>query len=75
MMDQMTGIEFHERLSMIPGGLASRVIFTTGGAYTPAAQEFLSRTTNPCVAKPFNVEALRNQIVKIATAVRNTTAI
>ena len=38
--------------------LAPRVIFMTGGVFTPAAQAFLERVPNPRIEKPFDVDAL-----------------
>jgi PAS domain S-box-containing protein len=38
--------------------LARRVVFMTGGAFTPGAQGFLERVTNRCIDKPFSVSTL-----------------
>jgi DNA-binding NtrC family response regulator len=41
----------------------ARVVFLTGGAFTPASRDFLASVPNRCVEKPFPVESLR-QIVR-----------
>jgi CheY-like chemotaxis protein len=38
--------------------LANRVVFMTGGAFTPATKEFVSRGLTPVLAKPFHVDEL-----------------
>jgi hypothetical protein len=37
---------------------ARRVIFMTGGAYTPGSADFVAKTANPLLLKPFKPEAL-----------------
>jgi PAS domain S-box-containing protein len=53
MMPEMSGIDLHEELARVDPRLAQRMVFLTGGAFTPRAREFLSQTKNPCVEKPF----------------------
>ena len=59
MMPNMTGMEFHEELSRLAPTVAERVIFMTGGAFVPAAREFLDRVDLPRLEKPVDVPALR----------------
>jgi CheY-like chemotaxis protein/two-component sensor histidine kinase len=59
MMPQVTGMEVHAALSALDGDQASRVIFLTGGAFTPRARAFLDRVPNHRVEKPFGIQALR----------------
>ncbi len=42
--------------------LARRVIFMTGGAFTPSAQSFLERTGRPRLTKPFTIGDLREAL-------------
>lgn len=37
---------------------ASRTIFMTGGAFTAGARDFLGKTSNPRLEKPFEVDAI-----------------
>lgn len=53
MMPEMSGIDLHEALERMSPALAGRMVFLTGGAFTPRAREFLSSIKNPCVEKPF----------------------
>lgn len=62
MMPEMTGMELHERLSAAWPGLERRMIFVTGGVFTPEATDFLARVPNPRLEKPFDVEALRAMV-------------
>ncbi|MFL5352556.1 ATP-binding protein [Archangium sp.] len=58
MMPEMTGGQFHEALSGLLPEQAERIIFMTGGAFTPATQAFLERVPNPRLLKPFRREEL-----------------
>ncbi len=59
MMPEMTGIELHAHLLRIAADQAERMLFVTGGAFTATSREFLDRTTNLHIEKPFNVRQLR----------------
>ena len=63
LMHGMTGMELHAELGRRWPGLADRIVFMTGGAFTEAAQEFLARVPNTCIQKPFDLRALRAAIV------------
>ena len=41
MMPEMTGMDMYERLRQVAPDQAEHVVFLTGGAFTPAAREFL----------------------------------
>ncbi|HSP78252.1 MAG TPA: ATP-binding protein [Myxococcaceae bacterium] len=58
MMPRMNGMDFHAALSRLRPELTRRVIFLTGGAFTPQAKAFLERVPNRRVEKPFNSRAL-----------------
>lgn len=59
MMPGMTGMDFYEALRQSNPELARRIVFVTGGAFAPRAEEFLRTTSNPTMAKPFDPGALR----------------
>jgi two-component system cell cycle sensor histidine kinase/response regulator CckA len=42
--------------------LCARMIFMTGGAFTPESREFLEQSTQPVLTKPFSLEELRAAI-------------
>jgi len=58
MMPDMTGMELHGVLRERHPELAARIIFMTGGAFTPEARQFLEQVPNPKVEKPFEHEAV-----------------
>jgi PAS domain S-box-containing protein len=59
MMPVMTGMDLHEELTRIDPGLAEKVIFMSGGAFTPRAREFLDRVPNQRFEKPIDFGTLR----------------
>jgi CheY-like chemotaxis protein len=65
MMPGMTGMELHERLRTVAPDLARRVVFLTGGASTETVQEFLDRTSQRFVEKPFDPGALRRLVTSM----------
>ncbi|MCE9671751.1 ATP-binding protein [Myxococcus stipitatus] len=62
MMPEMTGMDLYEALRRTVPSVAERVVFITGGAFTPTARNFLERVENPRVEKPFDPEALRGLV-------------
>ena len=62
MMPQMTGIELHAALVKIAPELAAKMIFMTGGAFSPSASAFLESASNPTIDKPFKPAALRRMV-------------
>jgi PAS domain S-box-containing protein len=59
MMPEMSGQELHAAIRSLAPDQASRMIFLTGGAFTPRAMEFLAAVPNPCLDKPFEADQLR----------------
>lgn len=57
-MPDMTGMDFHERLLEADPARADRVVFVTGGTFTPRAEDFLRHIKNPRLEKPFDRGAL-----------------
>jgi len=68
MMPEVTGMEMYERLRQMAPEQAQRVVFLTGGAFTPAAREFLDTVPNPIVEKPFDPKSLRSIIAQFASS-------
>lgn len=58
MMPEMSGIQLYEELRRLGHPLADRIVFMTGGAFTPQAKEFLASEDVRRVTKPFRVEEL-----------------
>ncbi len=59
MMPEMTGMDLYAELGKLPGDQADRLVFVTGGAFTPRAREFLERVPNARVEKPIDFQNLR----------------
>jgi len=57
-MPAVTGMDLHEELSRTRPALAERMIFMTGGTFTPRTREFLGKVPNPTLDKPFDLSAL-----------------
>jgi CheY-like chemotaxis protein len=58
MMPTMPGRVFYREVQAIDPEQARRIVFMTGGAFTPEAQAFLESVPNACVDKPFAVPTL-----------------
>jgi PAS domain S-box-containing protein len=69
MMPDMSGMELYELLRHEAPEQARRMLFLTGGAFTPAASRFLERVDNVHLEKPFEREALRGAVRKVLESV------
>jgi signal transduction histidine kinase len=58
MMPEMDAPLLYDEVSTIAPAQAERMLFVTGGAFTPRAREFLERVPNTRIEKPFDVDAL-----------------
>jgi CheY-like chemotaxis protein/two-component sensor histidine kinase len=59
MMPELTGMDLHAELEKIAPDQAARMVFVSGGAFTPRAREFLERVPNARVEKPIDLQNLR----------------
>jgi CheY-like chemotaxis protein len=57
-MADLTGMDVHRELLRQKAGQEQRMVFMTGGAFTPRAQEFLDSVSNPILQKPFSTVEL-----------------
>lgn len=62
MMPDLTGMDVHAQLAASAPEVARRMVFVTGGAFTPAARAFMDRVENARVDKPFDPAKLREQV-------------
>jgi CheY-like chemotaxis protein len=58
MMPRMNGVQLHAEIARIAPGLADRMLFITGGAFSPAVREFLERVPGRLLEKPFDAKSL-----------------
>jgi len=68
MMPGMSGMDLHQRLGRTAPGVAGRMIFLTGGAFTEGARAFLARVSNARLEKPFEPAALREAVAAALAA-------
>ncbi|WP_224362096.1 response regulator [Hyalangium versicolor] len=69
MMAEVTGQQFYDALHQQSPDLARRVIFMTGGAYTPDSVDFVRKMTNPVLNKPFKTEDLEKLLGSLMPSV------
>jgi PAS domain S-box-containing protein len=65
MMQQSSGMDLHAALVRRQPELARRMLFMTGGAYTPYAQRFLAAVPNPRIDKPFRPAELLSIVEQV----------
>jgi signal transduction histidine kinase/ActR/RegA family two-component response regulator len=65
MMPGMSGIELFYELEQERPGLAERILFATGGAFTRAAQSFVQRMGDRVLSKPLHSDELRRKVGKL----------
>jgi two-component system, cell cycle sensor histidine kinase and response regulator CckA len=58
MMPDVDGKSVYEALSLLSPGLAARVIFCSGGAYSSRLSDFVAALPNVTLDKPFTADAL-----------------
>ena len=63
-MPGMSGMELYRAIVKLHPEIASRVVFLSGGAFTPEANEFLGKNRNERLEKPFEPVKLRELIQK-----------
>ena len=63
-MPAMSGVDLHAWLHARAPEVASRVVFMTGGAFSPRVIDYLERVGNPKVEKPFEVAGIRSLVAE-----------
>jgi len=59
MMPEITGMDLYAEMSRIAPDQIERMVFVTGGAFTPRAREFLESIPNARVEKPIDFQNLK----------------
>jgi len=65
MMPKMSGIDLHRWLAETHPQLASRVIFVTGGVFTPVARQYLNKVSTLTFEKPLNTDNFKKTVAKL----------
>ena len=55
-------MDFYDELARRFPNAARRVVFISGGAFTPRSQAFLDRVPNVCIDKPVDPKDLRDRV-------------
>jgi len=67
MMPEMSGMDFFAQVEKSYPDQATRVVFVSGGAFTPGANEFLDRVKNERLDKPFTPKSVRDLVARYAS--------
>jgi signal transduction histidine kinase len=65
MLPDLDGMEIHRRLRLERPEVARRMLFLTGGAFTPEAEAFLVEVGSRVLKKPFSMPHLLDRIAQI----------
>jgi PAS domain S-box-containing protein len=57
-MPVVTGMDLYEEIARTRPELAERIVFMSGGTFTPRARQFLASVKNPALEKPFELAVL-----------------
>jgi CheY-like chemotaxis protein len=71
MMPRMSGMELHAWLQQKDPALAARIVFMTGGAFTPRAAAYLARAKNTRIEKPFDMVGFPKMVEQLILAARS----
>jgi PAS domain S-box-containing protein len=64
MMPVMTGMDFYAEVVRTAPKLAARILFMTGGTFTPRARAFVENVANSCLEKPLDMAKLRRLLAR-----------
>ena len=64
-MPRMSGPKLYQCIESLDPNIAKRVIFMTGDTSSPETQEFVKAISNPLFMKPFNIMALRDEVIRV----------
>jgi FixJ family two-component response regulator len=70
MMPEMTGMDLHKWLSAHHPVLARRVVFISGGAFTPKASEYLTQVGNLRLEKPCEPARLKRLMLELIAEIQ-----
>ena len=70
MMPGVSGMDLFEAVRLNRPGIERRLVFMTGGAFTPEAARFLERVPNGRVEKPFDLARVSRLLRRAVRAAR-----
>ncbi len=63
-MPDFSGIDFYDELKKMGPEHTERIVFMTGGAFTPGSGQFLAKVDNLCLDKPFEIHDLQRVVAR-----------
>jgi PAS domain S-box-containing protein len=66
MMPVMTGMDLYAEVVRTQPKLAGRMVFMTGGTFTPRARAFVANVGNQCLEKPLDMGKLRSFLALVS---------
>ena len=75
MMPGLSGMEIHAQVLHRAPELAERMVFMTGGAFTPRSRAFLEEVPNRTIEKPFGIEMVRAAVASELVRIREKRAL
>jgi CheY-like chemotaxis protein len=73
-MPDVSGMDLHGAIAKLDPAQASRMVFMSGGTFTPEAEAFLERVPNPRVGKPFDAAELAAALRAVQPGARTADA-
>jgi CheY-like chemotaxis protein len=65
MMPQVTGMDLYEAVVELAPGQATKMLFLTGGAFTPRARAFVEERPEMLIEKPFDASTLLGRVRRV----------
>jgi CheY-like chemotaxis protein len=65
MMPDMDGPQVYDALAQYAPHLLPKLVFCTGGAFTPRAREFLAQVSSPVLDKPLDLARIENILARL----------
>ena len=65
-MPGIDGVELFDYIKQLSDDVSSRIMFITGDISNPATREFITKTGNPMLAKPFTLDGLVSSVCRFA---------
>ena len=71
MMPKMTGMDLYDWMATSAPSIVPKMVFITGGAFTPRAKRFLDEVDNLHLEKPIDLKNLRKMVRELVIAAKS----
>jgi CheY-like chemotaxis protein len=72
MMPFLSGAEVHQQLSRLRPEVVPRIVFVTGGTFTPQVTDFMAIVTNRVLEKPVDRKTLASVLASVVPLARRS---